>query len=127
MKVLIKKYPINTTKPELNEAYPEALWHDWIDKDTGAPLTDENYGYALCDNCPNDFMDIVGDTDPTEMFEVKCYTKFIKDELGGVDKTERYWLATWIGTSQDPQREMEMEMEIAELKARLAVLEQGDL
>lgn len=46
MKVLVRKSPF--VKKDQEEVYPEP-WLDWVDPETGAPLTDENYGYALCE------------------------------------------------------------------------------
>lgn len=53
MKALIKP----STDPAEFEIYPESAWHKWIDKETGAPLTDENYGYAICYNFPEEDVD----------------------------------------------------------------------
>ena len=88
MKALVRKYPINTDKPEKDEVYIEAQWHDWIGED-GSPLTDENYGYALCEDCPEDVELTVDD------FDVKEQTKTIEDEFG--EKVEvKYWTATYV-------------------------------
>lgn len=40
------------SNPGLFEIFLERDWHDWIDKESGAPLTDENYGYAMCYEFP---------------------------------------------------------------------------
>lgn len=45
MKVLVKKIE---NLPELNEVYLQP-WHSWVDTETGAPLTAECYGYAMCE------------------------------------------------------------------------------
>lgn len=41
-----------SSDPGMFEIFPERDWHAWIDKETGAPLTDENYGYAMCYEFP---------------------------------------------------------------------------
>lgn len=46
IKVLVRKVPYCDDDQE--EVYPEP-WLDWVNPATGAPLTDENYGYALGD------------------------------------------------------------------------------
>lgn len=46
MKALIRKAPY--VDEDKQEVYLQP-WHPWIDEETGAPLTDENYGYALCE------------------------------------------------------------------------------
>lgn len=93
MKALVKKYPINAKKESQNEVYIEPQWHDWIDEN-GVPLTDENYGYALCEDCPDDVELTV------EMFEVTEHTKTVKDDMDE-DVEVKYWMAEYIGGDED--------------------------
>ena len=91
MKALVKQYPINTKKIEQNEVYIEPQWHDWI-QPNGAPLTDENLGYALCENCPE------GVELTPEDFEVTEHTKTVPSEYGdGEEQTVKYWTAKYVG------------------------------
>lgn len=99
MKALVKKYPTNAKKPEQNEVYPETQWHDWIQAD-GKPLTDENLGYALCENCPNDLESYIMDDGQslTDLFEVTEHTRTIPSEYeDGEEQTVRYWTAKFVG------------------------------
>lgn len=91
MKALIKRYPTNAKKIEQNEVYIEPQWHDWI-QPNGAPLTDENLGYALCENCPE------GVELTPEDFEVTEHTKTVPSEYeGGEEQTVKYWTAKYVG------------------------------
>ena len=90
MKALVKRYPINAKKIEQNEVYIEPQWHDWI-QPNGAPLTDENLGYALCKNCPE------GVELTPEDFEVTEHTKTVPSEYGdGEEQTVKYWTAKYV-------------------------------
>ena len=90
MKALVKRYPTNAKKIEQNEVYIEPQWHDWI-QPNGAPLTDENLGYALCENCPE------GVELTPEDFEVKEHTKTVPSEYGeGAEQTVKYWTAKYV-------------------------------
>lgn len=65
-RALIRKTPYCLEYQQ--EVYLEP-WLPWMDTDTGAPLTDENYGYALCNDIPDDvdiFMLTVDDFTVTE-------------------------------------------------------------
>lgn len=98
MKALVRKYPINADKEELNEVYCQP-WLDWISED-GSPLTDENYAYALCEECPDGAELTVDD------FEVEEHTKEVPDESGeeGKTKTMKYWTAEYVGGVEDGAR-----------------------
>ena len=90
MKALIKRYPTNAKKIEQNEVYIEPQWHDWI-QPNGAPLTDENLAYALCEDCPEGIELDVDD------FEVTEHTKTVPSEYeGGEEQTVKYWTAKYI-------------------------------
>lgn len=69
MKVLVKKIE---NLPELDEVYLQP-WHNWVDADTGVPLTAECYGYALCE-VPDDAEDLSADD-----FEVKVSVEVGED------------------------------------------------
>ena len=60
MKALIRKHGSTPTKEAQDEIFPETSWPDWVDAN-GWPLTEENYGYALCEECPEDVADLVVD------------------------------------------------------------------
>lgn len=89
MKALVKKYNINAKTPEQNEVYIEPQWHDWV-KSNGSPLTDENYAYALCQECPEG-IELTADD-----FDVFEYTKEVEDDMGEKTKV-KYWIAKYIG------------------------------
>lgn len=96
MKALVRKYPINAKKEELNEIYTEPQWQDWIDSD-GFPLTDENYGYALCEDCPDDLETSTEDGKVRiDLFDVTEHTKEVEDEMGE-KQTVKFWTATYVG------------------------------
>ena len=95
MKALIRKHGFTPTKKEQDEVFLSASWPDWVDKNTGAPLTDENYGYALCDNLPNDLV-LADDRELTpDDFEVTEHTKTVKDDMGE-DVEDKYWTAKYV-------------------------------
>ena len=101
MKALIRKHGFTTTKKEQDEVFLEPSWPDWIQAD-GRPLTDENLGYALCDNLPNDLV-LADDRELTpDDFEVTEHTKTVPSEYGdGEELTVKYWKATYIGKPDD--------------------------
>ena len=113
MKVLIRKHGSTPTKEAQDEIFPETMWPDWVDAN-GWPLTDENYGYALCENCPEDDDLDVGD------FEVRSETYVETDELGNQHERMR-WRAMYVGQENNtPTNRLK---EIDELKKKLAALE----
>ena len=90
MKALVKQYPIIAKKIEQNEVYIEPQWHDWI-QPNGAPLTDENLAYALCEDCPE------GIELDAEDFEITEHTKTVPSEYGdGEEQTVKYWTAKYV-------------------------------
>ena len=90
MKAPVKQYPINAKKIEQNEVYIEPQWHDWI-QPNGAPLTDENLAYALCEDCPE------GIELDAEDFEITEHTKTVPSEYGdGEEQTVKYWTAKYV-------------------------------
>lgn len=76
MKALVRK----------DEVYLETAWHSWIDRQTGKPLTDENYGYALCD-VPSDVADDVIPED----FDIEVKGETVTDEFGETVTVKRYY------------------------------------
>ena len=91
MKALVKRYPTNAKKIEQNEVYIEPQWHDWIHPN-GAPLTDENLAYALCEDCPE------GIELDAEDFEITEHTKTVPSEYGdGEEQTVKFWTAKYVG------------------------------
>lgn len=97
MKALVRKHGFTPTTKEQDEVFPESLWPDWIQAD-GRPLTDENMGYALCDNLP-DYLVYPTLADDRELtpddFEVTEHTKTIKDDMGE-DVEVKYWTAKYV-------------------------------
>ena len=49
MKALIKQTPKRKA-----EVFFETDWLDWMDPDTGAPLNQDPYGYALAEDAPSE-------------------------------------------------------------------------
>lgn len=89
MKALIRKNPDTPTKPAQDEVYLQP-WLDWINPETGAPLTDENYGYALCEDVPE------GVELSPEDFTVTEHTKVVPAEYPEDEpKTVKYWTAVY--------------------------------
>lgn len=114
MKALIRKHGCTPTTEAQDEIFPEALWPDWVNAD-GWPLTEENYGYALCENCPENVSDL--DVDD---FTVTSETWMEKDEHG--DQRERTrWAANYIARGSDATTDKMKEIE--ELKKKLTALE----
>lgn len=114
MKALIRKHGSTPTTRAQDEIFEETLWPDWVDVN-GWPLTEENYGYALCEECPEDVADLdVGD------FVVTSETYMENNELGEQNERTR-WRAVYIGHENNtPSDKMK---EIEELKKKLATLE----
>lgn len=104
MKALIRKHGFTPTTEAQDEVYIEPQWHDWI-QPNGAPLTDENLAYALCENCPEG---IELDADDFEIIE---HTKTVPSDIPeGEPVTVKYWKATYIGRPDDgvqPDTKME--------------------
>ena len=114
MKALIRKYGSTPTTEAQDEIFPESLWPDRVDAN-GWPLTDENYGYALCEECPED----VADLDVSD-FTVISETYMEKDEHGEQRERTR-WTAVYNGQENIPSTDKMKEIE--ELKKKLAALE----
>ena len=90
MKALIRKHGFTPTTKEQDEVFLESSWPSWIQAD-GRPLTDENLGYALCENCPE------GVELTPEDFEVTEHTKTVHSEYGdGEEQTVKYWTAKYV-------------------------------
>ena len=113
MKALIRKHGNAPTTKAQDEIFPESSWPDWVDV-KGWPLTEENYGYALCEECPEDIEDLdVND------FMVTSETWIESDDLGEHERTR--WTAVYIG--RDNSAAPDKMKEIEELKRKLAALE----
>ena len=114
MKALIRKHGSTPTSKLQDEIFPETSWPDWVKAD-GWPLTEENYGYALCEECPEDIEDLdVND------FEVTPETRMETDEYG--KQHERTcWTAVCIGHENGATPDKKKEIE--ELKKKIAALE----
>ena len=114
MKALIRKHGFTPTTKEQDEVFLESSWPIWI-RAEGWPLTEENYGYALCEECPED----VADLDVND-FTVTSETYMETDEYG--EQHERtYWIAVYVG--QENNTPVDKMKEIEELKRKLAALE----
>ena len=114
MKALIRKYGSTPTKKLQDEIFPESSWPDWV-KSNGWPLTEENYGYALCEECPEDLTDLdVND------FTVISETYMETDEFGKQHEKTR-WRAVYVG--QENNAPTDKLKEIEQLKKKLAALE----
>lgn len=113
MKALIRKHGCTPTTEAQDEIFPELSWPDWVKAD-GFPLTEENYGYALCQNCPED-----DDLDVND-FEVRSETYIETDEYERQHERTR-WFAVYIG--QENNAPTDKLKEIEELKRKLATLE----
>ena len=114
MKALIRKHGFTPTTKEQDEVFPEPLWPDWVDVN-GWPLTEENYGYALCEECPEDVKDL--DVDD---FTVISETWTETDENGEQHERTR-WIADYLGRGNTPATDKLKEIE--ELKRKLTALE----
>ncbi len=113
MKALIRKHGSTPTTEAQDEIFKETSWPDWVDAN-GRPLTEENYGYALCENCPEDDNLDVND------FGVRSETYMETDEFGKQHERTR-WRAVYIG--QENNAPTDKLKEIEELKRKLATLE----
>ena len=114
MKALIRKHGSTPTTKSQDEIFPESSWPDWVKAD-GWPLTEENYGYALCEECPEDLTDL--DVDD---FTVRSEIYTDTDECERQHERTR-WIAVYNGQKNDaPSDKMK---EIEELKKKLADLE----
>ena len=114
MKALIRKHGSTPTTVAQDEIFPESSWPDWV-KANGWPLTEENYGYALCENCPENVLDLdVGD------FVVTSETRMEEDEHGELHERTR-WRAKYIG--QENNSSSDKMKEIEELKRKIEALE----
>ena len=114
MKALIRKYGSTPTTEAQDEIFPESLWPDWV-KANGWPLTEENYGYALCEECPENLSDL--DVDD---FTVISETWMEKDEHGELHE-RMHWTAVYVRHENVPTTDRLKEIE--ELKKKIATLE----
>ena len=114
MKALIRKHGSTPTTEAQNEIFPEPSWPEWVDAN-GWPLTEENYGYALCEDCPKDVENL-----DVEDFAVTTETFMETDEFGEQHERTR-WIAVHV--SQEILTPTGKMNEIEELKKRLAALE----
>ena len=114
MKALIRKHGSTPTSKLQDEIFPETSWPDWVKAD-GWPLTEENYGYALCEECPES----VSDLDVND-FAVTSETYVETDEYGNQQERLR-WRAVYVGHGTDTTPDKMKEIE--ELKRKLAALE----
>lgn len=113
MKALIRKHGYTPTTEAQDEIFKETMWPDWVDA-KGHPLTEENYGYALCENCPED------DDLDVDDFRVTAETYVVTDEFGEQHERTR-WIAVHV--SQEILTPTGKMREIEELKKKLAALE----
>ena len=114
MKALIRKHGCTPTTEAQDEIFPELSWPDWVKAD-GFPLTEENYGYALCEKCPENVDDL--DVDD---FAVTSET-YVKTDEYGEQRERTRWTAVYVGDKNAPVTEMLKEIE--DLKRKLASLE----
>ncbi len=94
MKALVRKHGYTPTRPSQDEIYLQP-WLEWIDPQTGAPLTNENYAYALCDEFNPTFTEVHPEL-TLEDFVVTEHTKQTPGEEGET-VTVKYWTAQYIG------------------------------
>lgn len=90
MKVLIRQYPITPTTSAQDEVFIQSAWLDWMG-DNGEPLTDENYGYALCEDVPDE----CADTSIPSDFTITEMSRTEPDPYGEGEVTIHYWVATF--------------------------------
>ena len=114
MKALIRKCGSTPTTEAQDEFFPESSWPDWIHAD-GWPLTEENYGYALCEDCPENIEDL--DVDD---FAVTSEAYVDTDEYGEQRERTR-WIAVFVGNGNTTATDRMKEIE--ELKRKIAALE----
>ena len=99
MKALVRKHGHTPTRPDQDEVFTEAQWPYWVSAPDYGHLTDENWGYALCENVPEGVELTVDD------FEVTEHTKTMPSDMeDGEEQTVRYWTARYVG---DPNRARE--------------------
>ncbi len=114
MKALIRKHGCTPTTEAQDEIFPESSWPDWVKAD-GFPLTEENYGYALCEKCPENVSDL----------DVKDFTvtpgTFMETDEFGEQHERRRWIAVYVG--QENNTPTDKMKEIEDLKKKLAALE----
>lgn len=110
MKALIRKHGFTPTRPDQDEVFIESQWPHWV-QPNGSPLTDENYGYALCERCPE------ADDLTVEDFSVTEHSTTSTDDFGET-VIVRSWTAVYTprGSSSTNQTEIDY------LKKRLAEL-----
>lgn len=114
MKALIRKHGSTPTTKLQDEIFPESSWPEWVDVN-GWPLTEENYGYALCEECPENLSDL--DVDD---FTVISETYMETDDLGEQRERTR-WRAVY--NRQGNEAPTDKLKEIDELKKKIAALE----
>ena len=114
MKALIRKHGCTPTTKEQNEVFLSSKWPCWINSD-GWPLTEENYGYALCEDCPENIEDL--DVDD---FAVRSESYMVSDEFGEQHERTR-WIAMFVGDGNTTPTDRMKEIE--ELKRKIAALE----
>lgn len=95
MKALIRKSGYTPTRKDQDEVFTESQWPYWVAEPDYGHLTDENWGYALCLDCPEGVELTVDDFEVTEHMEI------VKDDMGE-DTTKKYWTARYIG---DPNKQ----------------------
>lgn len=92
MKALVRKNPYTPTRPEQDEVYLPP-WQYYINTETGAPLTDENYGYALCTDIPDD---VDRETLTVKNFIITEHTKEVPSDYPDEPPMKvRYWTAKY--------------------------------
>lgn len=114
MKALIRKHGFTPTTEEQDEVFLSSNWPKWVNSN-GWPLTEENYGYALCEDCPENISDL--DVDD---FIVTSKTWMETDELGEQRERTR-WTAVYV--EQENNAPTDKMKEIEDLKRKLAALE----
>lgn len=113
MKALIRKHGCTPTTEEQDEVFLEPSWPKWVNAD-GRPLTDENYGYALCEDCPENVSDL-----SVKNFMINSETYTETDEYGNPHERTR-WTAVYVAVANGTDDKTK---EIEELKRKLAALE----
>lgn len=114
MKALIRKHGCTPSTEEEDEIFTESLWPKWISAN-GRPLTDENYGYALCDDYPENVADL-----SVKDFMITSETYIEKDEHGDLRERTR-WTAVYVAVAAETITDKMKKIE--DLKRELAVLE----
>lgn len=113
MKALIRKHGSTPTTEAQDEIFPESSWPKWVSAD-GWPLIDENYGYALCEDCPENMTDL-----SVKDFTINSVTYTETDEHGNPHERTR-WTAVYVAVANGTDDKTK---EIEELKRKLAALE----